>query len=513
MNALKKFFLSLLGVIVAVPIAVTTIDSAIASVTGWLDSMPAIQRLAYSATLIVLAVFVLDRFLDRGIGYSPLGIIILVAQLLTTSTEPKSGREMYDESPGNQIRRVIERGGLAVDDVYKTNAKGGPKLEESTSVALNGQTGYGKSSTMKDLMTDFDDSNGIIAHAMAEHDDGNKYAENEFERFATDIMGLDCIRVSTQQSSHRWNPFLDFNQSISDMLNVASLMMDYSEANRNGWSSAAQNLLACGLIVANLEYNDIARLPDVLAVDDPSSLVDTVNKLPSEGAERPQIVTQAVPNDDDSLQTVQNVLLSSLSPQFASDLFDPRIDAFGIKEFFENPVGRAVILNNWQSDNLSQPFYRFMIQSAIDFAMEGPNQQQFLLDELNKLPPIGNLEPLASAGRSAGARGIIAFQNVEQMTAVYGHDDTESIWSNCPNRFSFKAGNRSTAEFVINSLEEEEMLQRTVSKSEHGDETYSESFVEQSPLTRGDIIDQTPGEALVQSGENWWLCNLTDPGY
>ena len=173
--------------------------------------------------------------------------------------------------------------------------------------------------------------------------------------------------------------------------------------------------------------------------------------------------------------------------------------------------GRAIVLDNVRMDRYARGFWRFFLESAIDQAFSTEGRQQFVLDEVDKLPEIGNVNELSSAGRSAGVRGLLVAQDVHQLKKRYG-DMAGSIWSNCPNRIAFRAGDVQTAQFVLSSLGEVELHKQNVSTSGRG-ENYerqvSDSYETGLPLTTGDLTSLGQGEALVQSPDGWWLCKLS----
>lgn len=515
MNLLKKFFGGILALVIGVPLLLAMARMMLASTTAWIDSLPMVQGLAFTATFLFLGFIIIDRLLSRYLHFSPIGLTVLIYEVIKGTPDAESPRESFKEDGSERVRRLVQRDGLAVDNVIKSDAeKASPVLKEDVSEIVTGQTGTGKSSYTKSRMAEFGRDTGIIAHALAEVG-----GQNEFEDFLTESLDQEVVRLSSRESTARWNPFLDFSESLGDMMTISTMLNQSRETVDTGWSEGAQAMLTAAVALTSARHGDIAYLPQILAEEDPEDIIEAVANMPAQRNQRPEVITKAIASDDRAIDAIQSSVFGDMRQVLVSEIFDPNLDPFSLTDYYQNPAGRAVILNNFAADEIAKPFYRFLLETGINLSLEAPNRQNFVLDEVDKLPVIGNLGRLTSAGRSAETKAIVAFQNASQMTdrEKYGQATTETIWSNCPNRICFRAGDEKTANLALSSLGKEEMQSKQVSTQaktlNHGSATVSTGFDDVRPITTGELMGQSTGEALVQVEEDWWLTDLTYQGY
>jgi type IV secretory pathway TraG/TraD family ATPase VirD4 len=148
--------------------------------------------------------------------------------------------------------------------------------------------------------------------------------------------------------------------------------------------------------------------------------------------------------------------MNQLRPLLLSDVFDKELPRIGLTDYYQDPEG-VLLLDNVQKDRYARGFWRFLIQTAADYSFESAGTEYFLLDELDKLPPIGNLGELASRGRKPGSLAMLAFQDLGQLLDTYGEDTARTIWTNCPNSVTFNPGDDVGAEWAVDALGEEEV--------------------------------------------------------
>lgn len=516
MRLFQKLLLGIVGLavggLIGIPLAAAAVTSMVASATELIATAPAtISRsipwsdpdaLAVLGAVGLGVLFVGDRVVNRLLGLSPIALLVLVAQLLSSDPAVESGREVFDETVGDRLKRVTQRAGLDVDDVMMRAADAeaaAPVLEDETSMAISGMSGRGKSAFVKGRMTKWSSDATIIAHAVAE-DDGR----NEMEEHLKHEMNKDIVRLSSRDSTHRWDPFMDNPENMQSMERISKMLNASKSTVETGWSETAANYLTACIAVTSVEYSDFAYLTDVLA-SDPADVVDAVGQMPQGG-----LLSASLSGSD--LDPVQSTLLNDLSEVLYSEIFDSGLPRLSLRDMYADPDGRSIVLNNWLGDDFADPFFRFVVESAIDLSFETATYQYFLLDEVDKLPYLKNLHNLSSAGRSANGQGIIVFQNKSQMVDVYGDEHTETIWSNAANRVSFRCGDRQTANLVLSSLGQAQL--RTAQISGNGrQKTSTQGYEDKSPIPSNRLTQLTTGEALVVSPKGWWLCDLTDSGY
>jgi hypothetical protein len=296
------------------------------------------------------------------------------------------------------------------------------------------------------------------------------------------------------------------------MQNLAEGLYTAEQLKETGWSKSEKMLLTAMLVYCSVEYDDFGHFQRVLETA-PEEVIEMVGEMP-EAKLAVQSLTRVDNSDLDVIYTNVNAMMSSLA---TSDICDPSLPAVEIGEFCEQPNGRAVVLDNITSDSYADGFWRLLTSSAIDIAYETQGRQQFWLDEVDKLPRIGNLGKLASAGRKSGTRGIIMVQDVHQLIKTYEREPAKSIWSNCPNRVMFSAGDAETAEFFLSGLGDRELHQRDLSTKPDGEggtiTTTSERIIDGKPLLTGELMNKPPGEALIQSPSGWWRAKISEPSF
>jgi hypothetical protein len=297
---------------------------------------------------------------------------------------------------------------------------------------------------------------------------------------------------------------------MQDMKTISDGIWESQESIDTGWSDSARAILTAALAVTSARSGDIADLPDVLSRD-PVDIVEDCQQLP-----QGQIVTSSLSSMSSSdLDTAHSNLMSTIEPLLLSEIFDESLPTVSLTTYFDNPRG-YICLDNVRSDSYARPFWRFLIQTAIDLSMQHPQTQYFVLDEFDKLPRISNLDELASAGRSAGSLGILAAQDVHQIDARYP-DLGRSIYSNSPNRAVFAAGDEDTAELALSAIGRDEMTQKTISEKSGirdgvtPDQGINKQRTEQYPLTRRELMDLDVGECLIDSPDGWWVSKITEP--
>lgn len=439
---------------------------------------------------------------------------LLWRRLQVSEPTPSSGREQYEPDSGvrNRLNDRFADSDILVDRVEKRapDAPRKPSLVTGVSCIVLGQTGVGKSTFVKqyyDQLVESDDTQNaaIIAHALSDPGRSNEYADF-FEH-----RGLEVIKISSQNSTHRWDPLFEYGGSLRDLSTLSTGMFAMRNTKETGWMEPAKSLLTCALLVTRFEAADFAGLPDVLQRG-PPQIVREARRLP---VERTAMLTAPVETlDGDEESATYSTLLNQIQPLLLSDLYDESLPRLSLRDFQTAPGDRALVLDHIGKDRFARGFWRFFIESTIDIAFAAQERQRFLLDEFDKLPRIANLPRLVSAGRSAEVAGVLVAQDVNQIEYRYG-DLTQSLWTNCPNRVAFRAGDTTTAETILSGLGTVELQTQAVTNG--GDEEISpqtsQRIVDKQPLLTGDLMSLSVGEALVQSRDGWWLTKLTEPDY
>lgn len=495
--------------------AILAISFGVPYLIAWWRSLPLVQQGLIAVVSIAIVVLAFEQLVRRTLGVSPLRGILAFIRFLQIDERPQSGREVFETGFIDDVRAAIasRRDGdeqVAVEGVERRDQTGppAPKLDPDVSQIVMGQSGKGKSTFVKSQVAAWDlDEHGVIAHGLSE----SQYQSNELETFFAEQRGQHVLRISSRGSDARWDPFMDYGESVREMQNIAEAMFEAQNPVETGWTPSAQTLLVAALIVTAAKHGDFAKLPDVLE-QSPGSILAELKKVP--GADI--IESSLRETDPNDRQTAHSILVTTMVPLLESDLFDASLDRFSLREYYERPRG-VVVLDNIKRDRYASGLWRLFLQSAIDFSFESSAQQYFVIDELDKLPKIPNVADLASAGRSASSLGIFALQDVHQLRESYGRETASSIYVNCPNRVCFNPGDKDGAEFALQSIGEYEVPASRVShgreRGEHGigNATTTHSRQEVLPILPSDLLQAETGQALVQSPHGWWFCQLEEP--
>jgi GTPase SAR1 family protein len=433
----------------------------------------------------------------------------------TGTDTPSSGRERYRS--GNlgsiklQFARVFElltdrdTETVHVDEIYYRDPDGKfrPYVPdgEASSIYL-GQSGKGKSTLVKSRCKQWDTNEPIIAHALSE-----RAGENEFIDFF-ESEGRHVIRLSSRGSEVRWDPLLDYDNSPEGMETLATALYESRQTKTTGWDEPAKALLVAGLAITNTKHGDITMSESVLA-QSRKEILEELKKVPQMGTLESGL--RELSHSD--FGQVKSVLLNQMRPLFKTDMFDAELDRISLEDYFNNPSGAVIVLDNIRKDKHARPFWRLLIQTAIDVAFETPGRQRFILDEADKLPAIANLDELVSRGRSAQAIGIVMVQDVNQLVDVYGEDITTSMWANCPNSICFRPGDNKTAELALSAIGQVEVVSQNVSRptgETDVDRQTTRQYEDKYPFPTGVLTSLETGEAFIHTDHGWWVCDLAE---
>ncbi len=424
---------------------------------------------------------------------------------LFATPEATSGRERYESNGmGDSVRSRLSESDVPVERIDKRDPEGSatPTLHDDVSCMVLGQTGNGKTTFVKGRLSRWDFDGAVIAHALSEASQTNEFVEF-FEG-----RGQQIVKISSRDSTHRWDPLVDFGQSLRGLETLSRGLFKTREAVETGWSDPAQSLCTCALAVTTVEEKDFAAFPDV-AARSPMRLVTACEDLSISGT---KTITRPLRDLGDEERTaVHSTMLNQIRPLLLSDIVDEDLPRVSLRKYLAEPEGRILVCDNIRRDRHASPFWRLFLQSAIDLSYGVDGKQQFLLDEFDKLPRIENLPGLASAGRSAGVVGMLVAQDIHQIEDRYD-SMARSLWTNCPNRAAFRIGDMETAELVLSGIGRHEMERQSLSEgADPTDQRVSSTIAVQQPLVTGELMSLDVGEALIQSRDGWWLGKLEEP--
>jgi hypothetical protein len=511
---------TLIGGTVVVLLGISAVVAAANSVLVWWAGLPILQRSVMVLVGGIVGVGLVDRVTASVIGLSPIKGVTSVALLAKNGIlpNPSTGRPKFDTGRIEALKRGIspsQDGEVPTNQVFKSDAETAqPVVDRGTSIGLSGQTGTGKSKTAKAQLQSWGYDEPVMAHGLVQPanesnpDPAVPTGTTEWLDFFED-EGLNVEKMGPENSSVRWNPFLDMREDMRDFADLARALYRDSAAVETGYDEAGRALLQAILVLTDGMYGDFARVGDVFDEYSTAEIIHEVEQLPNG-----QRATYSLQNQDDEfLGKVSGRVNNRISNILLCDICDASIPEMSLREFFAGSGADALTLENRTDEGYASKFWSFLISESVDITMNSAGKNQILVDEVDKLPKIRNFGDLASAGRSANARGIFIMQGSSQLEQVYGENGAKTIWEQCPNTFAFCPGSEESAEFALSSIGKEEMDSARVSSDPHelGKDRVSQGRNAKKPLLTGDLMKQQTGEALVQSEKGWWLADLKEP--
>jgi hypothetical protein len=387
---------------------------------------------------------------------------------------------------------------MATVDDSSEEASLPPKLDQDVSTAFIGETGSGKTSAMRLLayQLPYDQDTAVVAHDYGE----------EFQQFYEEL-GFDVLRISVEGSDVIWNLFRDIEHE-REFREIAGAIFQEPSGNNPFFKPAKQVFEdALRYLYREAKEQDSLRTlghDDILTLinQDPYSIYKRLNRYDD---------LKAVHLDPDRGKGTKNVyqtLHEHVDPVFIGDF--ARDGYFSLREYIENPDGQVLVIDSdpTMMETLG-PMFRLLCDWAIRYGMGADDQTVFILDEIDRLPPMTQLPDLAARGRSENATTLLGVQTVGQLRTTY--DSHSAILGNCPQGVYFSPGDSESTDYILDEVGEmREVTQRrqySVSKdSDNARARRSNSFEEndRTPILSGELKQADPGDCVVKARNAWW---------
>ncbi|MBX0296934.1 type IV secretory system conjugative DNA transfer family protein [Haloarcula nitratireducens] len=374
-----------------------------------------------------------------------------------------------------------------------------PTLKDDVSTAVLGETGSGKSSAMQLLAYQFpyNRDTAIIAHDAGE----------EFQQFYADL-GFDVKRVGID-GDVTWNLFRDAD-SRQDFREIAAAVFG-NPSGHNPFHTPAKQVFEDMLRYLHLEAQRNNRRENLSHMDIVSLLEDGRAGIYDALDSYDQLESGHLDTEQGkAAQNVYQTLVEYTRPIFVEDFAEH--GSFSLREYIRNPEGRVLIVDSRPSRMATLgPMFQLLLDWSIRFAMESPNPTVHVLDEIDQLPPLGQITNLTARGRKEKARALIGVQTIGQLSDTYS--DISGILGNCPQGLYFGPGDSHSTEFIRNEIGERRVLDRRETHSmsrqsgshshrSQARESYQET--EKAPITSGQLRDFEPGECITVTRTDWW---------
>ena len=393
--------------------------------------------------------------LVRGLP-APLALTILVSALSLLLAGMLVGRTLRPRREEDGLRRgsaVVDGGdsarlarpGIRFVDVPLTVA------DETKHFKLLGTTGTGKSTAIR----------ALLAQAIARGDravvadpDGGYLA-----RFFDPARG-DLILNPFDPRSVKWDPFQEIRAPY-DCEQLARSLIGQGAGPDRAWHGYAQLLLSALLsrlhALGPRNTDELLRLLSTAPIEELQVLLEGTPARPflDPGNERMFGSVRAV-------ATARVTALGYVRVQTAAP--------FSIRDWVER--GRGLLFLPYRADQIAalHTIISTWLRTAIFQTMsqrEHDHRVWFVIDELDALGAIDGLKDALARLRKFGGRCVLGFQSIAQVTALYGHSDSQTIVENCGTTLILRCSaseQGGTAAFASRLIGEREVVRNQLTR-------------------------------------------------
>src|SRR6266545_2863223 len=156
-----------------------------------------------------------------------------------------------------------------------------------------------------------------------------------------------------------------------------------------------------------------------------------------------------------------------------------------------------------------QPLFATLVQEVAACAYERATETGkpvdppllLVLDECANIAPLRELTTLASTGAGQGIQLVSVFQDMAQITAVYGRDDAPTIVSNHRAKVILSGiADPRTLDYLAGLLGEEQVQQVASTKGADGRRSTTESFTYRTLAPAHTLREMKPGHGVLVYG-------------
>ena len=377
---------------------------------------------------------------------------------------------------GNDVAAVRQRGSIVAEQlppVSKSSRRSArdldltlaglkiPAQDETKHFKLIGTTGTGKSTAIREIM-----SRALARgdRAVIADPDGG-YLQSFYRKDRGDI-----VLNPFDERSAKWDLFAEIT-SVYDAEQLArSLIPDHDGPDRS-WREYARTFFTSVTRQAHeAGVSDVGELYRLLVAAETAELRTLVRGTPAQ-----PFLDEHNARMFDSIRSVTSSAVGALDY-----IAQQRTSKFSIRQwvnqktpgvlFIPNKAGQIAALRSTISGWLRLAIFEAMNQDDTH-AERGDREHRplwFVVDELDALGQIDGLKDALARLRKFGARCILGFQSIAQVSSTYGHGEAHTIVENCGNtlilRCSASEGG-GTARFASQLIGDREVWRTAMSKS------------------------------------------------
>ncbi len=322
------------------------------------------------------------------------------------------------------------------------------KDSETKHILISGTTGSGKSVCMMELM---DQVRNRQERAIV-YDDSGTFIQHYYR------ADLDVILNPLDERCPAWNIWQEA-QDLADFEAIAaSLMPAHLTGSDPFWINSARTIFAT--LAEKLKSINDTKTKSLLKPMFSGDL-KLINEL-LQGTVAESLVTE-------SLEKMALSIKSTLATYCKSLLYlkDEGLDPlFSIKRWLQSEQNQGWIFIAASAEKLEalKPLISVWLDVAARSMLSLPpsfeRRTWFLIDELASLNKLSSLHLLLSQGRKFGVCTVTAFQDIHQLRAIYGRDESEALLSMYNTNFCYRTKCPDTAQWMSRLTGQREIIEQ-----------------------------------------------------
>ena len=274
------------------------------------------------------------------------------------------------------------------------------------------------------------------------------------------------------------------------------------------WYGAAEKLLAPLLLAAvhaDLTMADVISWLDTKAVDQVNWGLELAGEPAALNAFA-ATTTREKRTRSNVYATAETVLAAYADPGVLASAETSDLRA---ERLLDGGAHTAYICAPAHEQRRLQPLFATLVQEvtarAYERATETGNPLDppllLVLDECANIAPLRELTTLASTGAGQGIQLVSVFQDMAQITAVYGRDDSPTIVSNHRAKVILSGiADPRTLEYLASLLGDEQVRQLASTKSADGRRSTTESVTYRTLAPAHTLREMQPGHGVLVYG-------------
>jgi type IV secretory pathway TraG/TraD family ATPase VirD4 len=323
---------------------------------------------------------------------------------------------------------------------------------EASHLLLLGDSGAGKSSTIRSILGQIRDQAAIV------YDPEREFLADYF------VEGLDTVLNPFDERSPYWTPWQEVATGADMEALALSFVPDVAEGgNARFWVESARTLL-----VALLERSPERHPHEIsrLLQGSLSELCETIRGTPASNA-----VSADAPQQAQGVIATLGVAaraLRALRPP------EPGVPTFSAARWAREPRGWVFLCSTERARKATLPLASVwldcLVRPLLDADLRDPKPIWVVADELQTLQRLATLPDLLTRGRKRGLRSVLGAQSMAQFQSLYG-TDSKTLLSQPMTKLVYRCSEPETAKWGSDLIGQAERITHRASMSVSGSDS------------------------------------------